>query len=206
VRKTSIALLAAGAIGLATLALLADDHEERDDEGRNGEYFESRGEEAYRDRKEPGNGAASAALPDPGYTLYKAECAGCHIAYPPSLLPAASWRATMGALQDHFGENAEIDMATADRIMSFLDDHAAAKGTGTYGERTWRATVGRAPMLRITETDYFRGQHHEIPERMVIGNPQVGSFSRCEACHAKAELGNFDEHRVRIPGYGRWDD
>ena len=41
---------------------------------------------------------------------------------------------------------------------------------------------------------------------MVAGNPYVGSFSRCEICHGDAEEGNFDEHGVRIPGYGRWDD
>jgi hypothetical protein len=41
---------------------------------------------------------------------------------------------------------------------------------------------------------------------MVTGNPEVVSFSRCETCHRGAEQGDFDEHGVRIPGYGRWDD
>lgn len=205
-RKTSISLLVAGAVGLATLVLLAEDYEERDDEGYGREYFGARGEDADRERRGRGNGSGSSALSDPQYTLYKAECSGCHIAYPPSLLPAASWRAMMGSLQDHFGENTELDAATANQIMTFLDRQAAARGTGEYGERAWRATVGRAPTLRITETDYFQGQHHEIPEKMVAGNPEVGSFSRCEACHAGAEQGNFDEHSVRIPRYERWDD
>jgi hypothetical protein len=31
-------------------------------------------------------------------------------------------------------------------------------------------------------------------------------FARGEACHQGAEPGSFDEQRVRIPGYGRWDD
>jgi len=34
----------------------------------------------------------------------------------------------------------------------------------------------------------------------------VGSFARCEACHRGAEQGDFDEHGVRIPGHGNWDD
>jgi hypothetical protein len=43
-------------------------------------------------------------------------------------------------------------------------------------------------------------------QRMVKGNPDVGSFSRCETYHRGADRGNFDEHGVRIPGDGRWDD
>ena len=30
--------------------------------------------------------------------VWKAECGSCHIAYPPALLPAASWRAVMSGL------------------------------------------------------------------------------------------------------------
>jgi hypothetical protein len=59
---------------------------------------------------------------------------------------------------------------------------------------------------RISETDYFRGQHHEIGRNMVEDNPKVGSFSRCEVCHANADQGSFRERDVRIPGYARWDD
>lgn len=32
------------------------------------------------------------------------------------------------------------------------------------------------------------------------------SFSNCNACHQGAEAGVYNEHRVRIPGVGRWDD
>lgn len=119
-RKTSVALLAVGAVGPFTLILLADDHQEREDAGHGREYSESRDEEADRERKEPGNGVASSTLSDPLYSLYKSECSGCHIAYPPALLPAASWRVMMGNLQDHFRENAELDAMTAKQITGFL--------------------------------------------------------------------------------------
>ena len=64
---------------------------------------------------------------------------------------------------------------------------------------------GDAP-LRITELPYFVRKHDEIPERMVSGNEDVGSFSNCNACNQRAESGDFDEDSVRFPGYGRWDD
>ena len=96
--------------------------------------------------------------------------------------------------------------ATASQIGAYLAAHSAGKSRGEYGGRSWRATRDRNPPLRISETDYFRGQHHEIPAKMVTGNPDVVSFSRCETCHQGAEQGDFDEHGVRIPGHGRWDD
>jgi len=40
----------------------------------------------------------------------------------------------------------------------------------------------------------------------VKDNPEVGSFSRCDACHTGAAKGSYDEHGVRIPGFGRWED
>jgi hypothetical protein len=60
--------------------------------------------------------------------------------------------------------------------------------------------------LRISQTRWFRAQHHEIPVKMVSNNPGIGNFSRCDACHTRSAQGSFNEHEVRIPGYGRWDD
>jgi hypothetical protein len=145
-------------------------------------------------------------LADARAGLYQSECGACHLAYPPMMLPAVSWQATIATLEDHFGENAELDRETSAQIQSFLGNYAAAYGSGGYAERMWRATRGKAAPLRITETDYFVGQHHEIPLTMVKDNTEVGSFSRCEACHVHATEGSFDEHEVRIAGHGEWDD
>ncbi|WP_372742464.1 hypothetical protein [Neptunomonas sp.] len=49
-------------------------------------------------------------------------------------------------------------------------------------------------------------KHDEIPDRLVEGNPDVGSFSNCNVCHEGAAKGDFDEDRAIIPGFGRWDD
>ena len=165
-------------------------------------------EREYEAEHEFEHGAMFAAQPvgDATSALYQQECGSCHLAYPPLLLPTASWRAVMADLADHFGDNAELDAATTSAITDFLARNAADKAQGDYAKRTWRATRGLPPGMRITQTDYFRGQHHEIPAGMVIGNPQVVSFSRCEACHTRAAAGSFYEHEVRIPGYGRFED
>jgi len=136
---------------------------------------------------------------------YQEECGGCHFAYQPGLLPAASWQRIMDGLADHFGENAELDQETAVQLRAYLIANAADRvGTGR-SPGIANSLRGSAP-LRFTETTYFRRQHHEIPARAVKDNPEVGSFSRCDACHTGAAEGSYDEHGVRIPGFGRWED
>ncbi|MCK5667370.1 MAG: hypothetical protein KAI17_27975, partial [Thiotrichaceae bacterium] len=58
----------------------------------------------------------------------------------------------------------------------------------------------------ITDTPYFIKKHDEIPAKMVTSNAEINSFSHCNACHTQAQKGLYDEHGVRIPGYGRWED
>lgn len=203
--KTLISLLVAAAVGITAVGILASEYE-GEHENREYEHHGERDHDEDHERGEHRGGSSLAYLSDPKHALYRTECGDCHIAYPPSMLPATSWNTMMGSLEDHFGDNAELDAATAERIAAFLAGHAAGKGRGEYAERSWRATRGLRPPMRITETDYFRGQHHEVPAKMVKGNPDVVSFSRCETCHRGADQGDFDEHGVRIPGYGRWDD
>jgi len=119
--------------------------------------------------------------------VWKEECGSCHIAYPPRLLPASSWKQIMSSLDKHFGSDASVDQKTADHIAAFLERNAGrerASGTSTN--------------LRITRTRWFLREHHEVSARTWL-SPKVKSASNCEACHIDAANGNFSEHRVRIP-------
>ncbi len=163
-------------------------------------------EHEYGEHEEHDRFARSHYMNDVHYALYASECGECHMAYPPAMLPALSWQTIMRNLDDHFGDNAELETNISQPIDLFLVTHAAEENSGYYGRRWWRSTGDSRPPLRITETNYFRAQHHEIPAKLAEDNPEVGSLSRCDACHANADKGNFDEHQVQIPGYGRWDD
>lgn len=112
----------------------------------------------------------------------------------------------MSGLEDHFGENAELPAEDARQIGNYLRANAAGAVSDGVANRSLAALQGRQGPIRITETRFFRREHDDLTRRMVQDNPQVGSFSNCEACHTRAMEGSFDEHQVRIPGYGRWDD
>ncbi|VAW70305.1 diheme cytochrome c [hydrothermal vent metagenome] len=138
--------------------------------------------------------------------LYTEECGSCHMAYPPGLLPARSWDKIIAGLEDHFGDNAELDAETAQSISQHLQNNSADQSSYRRSHKFNRSINADDTPMRISDVRYFKHEHNEIPNRMVSGNPQVKSFSQCDACHAKAEQGEFNEHNVRIPGFGKWDD
>jgi hypothetical protein len=137
---------------------------------------------------------------------YAEECGSCHYAYPPGLLPEASWRKLLAvqALPDHFGENIEMKEPARAELLEYAArnaaDHSLAKRS-----RKIVASLGVHPApLRITEISYIRRKHQRIPEDQIKGNPKVKSLAMCDICHTQASAGDLDDHAVVIPGYGRW--
>jgi hypothetical protein len=118
---------------------------------------------------------------------YLQECGACHLAYPPSMLPAAAWQQLITGLPQHFGTDASMDAPTAAALSAWLAGHGA---TGRRAELP--------PDLRITRAAWFQREHREL-DAAVWKRPGVKSAARCSACHSGAEQGDFDEHRVSIP-------
>jgi len=132
---------------------------------------------------------------------YREECGSCHLPYPAKFLPARSWERMMSGLDDHFGEDASLDERKRAELLAYLSASSASNHTRYLARLEYNAVP-----MRITELPYFVRKHDEVPERMVTGNPEVGSFSQCDSCHRDAARGKFNEHEVDIPGFGRWDD
>lgn len=125
----------------------------------------------------------------PRNPAYQQECSSCHVAYPPRLLSAASWRAVMGGLDRHFGTDASVDPATRDSLLRYLQANAGGRDTSANGK----------PLLRITETRWFVHEHSEELPRGIWRHPAVKSASNCSACHVQAEQGNYSERTLRLP-------
>ncbi|MCW8932907.1 MAG: diheme cytochrome c [Gammaproteobacteria bacterium] len=138
--------------------------------------------------------------------VYQEECGSCHMAYPPGLLTSASWEKLMSELENHFGDNAELDNKTHQSISKFLLNNSSEQSNYRHSRKFSRFISAKNIPTRISKTPYFIHEHDEIPERMVTANNKVKSFSHCNACHTNAEKGSFNEHDIRIPGFGQWDD
>ena len=119
---------------------------------------------------------------------HQQECSSCHMAYPPGLLPAASWGRLLGGLNKHFGADASLDAASSAEIGAWLQAHAAKEG---------RAAQEPA-QDRISKAAWFVRQHDEV-SASTWKRTSIGSPSNCSACHSGAAKGDFNEHAVRIP-------
>src|SRR5512140_2839897 len=119
---------------------------------------------------------------------YQQECSSCHVAYPPGLLPAASWQALMNNLPRHFGADASVDAATLKELSTWLTANGSKRFLGS----------GRPPEDRITRSDWFVREHREVPSH-TWKLPAVRRPSNCAACHTTAEQGEFNERNVRLP-------
>ncbi len=119
---------------------------------------------------------------------WQQECASCHIAYAPGLLPAESWRKLMSGLDQHFGEDASLTAQENKEITAFLLANASNR---------WSANT--AP-LRITESQWFKSKHNNreiAPDTWKRAS--VKSPANCQACHAEAAKADFNERRIKIP-------
>lgn len=142
------------------------------------------------------------ALPPTGYralepnAAYEKECGACHLAYHPSLLPAASWSLVMAGLAEHFGEDASLGDAATREIEAWLVANAA-ETWDTEAANRFRL-VDPAHPTRITETPYWR-RKHEAVEAAVFARKSIRGKANCLACHRDAPTGRFDDQAIAIP-------
>jgi cytochrome b len=128
---------------------------------------------------------------------YSRTCGACHAPYHPSVLPAASWRAVLSQLDNHFGmDNAKLPAADLVEVASFLATHSAEAWDTEAGVRF--RTPSPSEPRRITATAGWRSLHARVPVTW-FSRGSVGSKSNCSACHSDAASGRFGDTRIAVP-------
>lgn len=123
---------------------------------------------------------------------YTAECASCHVAYPPQKLTKAGWTTQMSNLEQHYGTNAALDESTHKEILAYLLSKASNNAKDAPTEAS----------ARLTKTRWFIKEHGTTP-------PRDTSLSNCSACHTQADKGDYSERNLRTPAnwnHGDEDD
>jgi len=127
-----------------------------------------------------------------GDPVVKEECGSCHLAFPPSMLPASSWQRMMADLKNHFGDDASVNPATARRITDYLLANAGDAGGRRYGDKLLRGTSTTNAPLRITELRKWVREHREVPA-WEWKHQDVRTKANCVACHAAADRGYYED-------------
>lgn len=139
-------------------------------------------QDAHADDNRPGR--------TPLLPAYQQECGSCHVAYPPPLLPPASWQRLMNHLPTHFGTDASLEADQVKRLGLWLQQASQAAAS--------RRTPEQPPEDRITRTRWFAHEHGELPAS-VWQRTSVQRPSNCMACHTRADQGDFRERYIRVP-------
>ena len=128
---------------------------------------------------------------------YEEECGACHFPYQPELLLSGSWEKIMTGLDDHFGEEIEIDTESINAISGYLISNSAEKSSAKRAVKIVKSLKGRTP-IRISEIPYIIDKHDEIDSK-IFNRESIGSLANCTACHITAEKGIYDDDDVVIP-------
>lgn len=139
---------------------------------------------------------AGKQLPD--NAVWRAECSSCHLAYHPTLLPARSWERMLREQDKHFGEALGLDEPATQEILAFLTKYSADTRMTETAYKIGKSIPSNVAPLRITESDYWKKKHDEIPDK-IWRSKKVGAKSNCGACHRDAESGTFEDAAMRIP-------
>jgi cytochrome c553 len=132
--------------------------------------------------------AGKMIMPTDAPASYEAECASCHMAYPPALLSQQSWKNVMSGLLKHFGTDASVDSKTQAELTNWLMKNATTRQK--YSET--------ASENRITKTSWFIHKHDEVRSE-VWRREGIKSPANCGACHIDAANGVFSEKNIKIP-------
>ena len=168
------------------------DWDDDDDDNDDNDRHRKRNRKRHRDNDHDGSYLKPVSNP-----TYEAECGECHFLYQPELLPSASWMKILDQLDDHFGEEIELDPDSTKIISDYLKSNGAENSSAKRAVKIMRSLGNHVP-LRITDTPYIRDKHHELdPE--VLKRESIGSLSNCIACHTTAEKGIYEDDNVKIP-------
>ncbi|EIC19532.1 cytochrome c [Thiorhodovibrio frisius] len=187
--KSVLTLLVTATLAMSSAHLAFADDDDDDHERGKDDWFESRQAPVVN-------------------AIYSEECGSCHMAYQPGLLPPQAWARIMtpDALIDHYGDDASLSEELRAEISAFLAANATNVSQQMIPGNASNPSMASGGLPRITASFEFKDEHDEIPARLVTGNPEVNSFSQCNACHQKAAEGNYDERWIDIPGHGPWRD
>jgi len=132
---------------------------------------------------------------------YLKECGGCHFAYSPGLLPAASWAHIMARLDKHFGDSLKLDAATSTALSRYLADNAADRSPYLGSQILMEKIDPKKPPARVMSVPRIQIKHYVMKEVIAKnGNIKVRTFHNCDGCHQAAAKGDFGYAELVVPG------
>lgn len=139
----------------------------------------------------PALGVPTAAID----ATYRKECGACHSVHHPTVAPAATWRAIFADLKSHFGDDASLDPAKTNQLLTYAIANSSEQWD-TAVANAMRQPSTEQP-LRITEAPIWKHIHGHFPDTLFKSKP-IGGKLNCSNCHRDAETGVFAPRNISI--------
>ncbi|MCG3691157.1 diheme cytochrome c [Aliarcobacter butzleri] len=101
----------------------------------------------------------------------------------------------MADLENHFGDDASLDVQTNKNILDFLIKNSA-ENSSYKANWNFLNSINNQDIIALSQTSYWKRKHRKIPEK-VFENPQVKSKANCKACHSDIEKGLIEYENIK---------
>jgi hypothetical protein len=126
--------------------------------------------------------ANALTFPKVEHAAMQKECGACHMVYAPQMLPQRSWDALMGHLDQHFGENAQLEEPLRVDILAYLLANASDSPESKFRYNLNTGVKADVIPGRITEMAWWRRSHHEV-NVTGIAKTKIKTAGNCGGCH-----------------------
>lgn len=101
----------------------------------------------------------------------------------------------MGDLENHFGDDASLDVETNNEILAFLVKNSAETSTM---EASWNFlnSINNKDIIALSDTEFWKKRHKDIPKE-VFENSKIKSKANCKACHTDIEKGLVEDENIK---------
>jgi hypothetical protein len=104
----------------------------------------------------------------------------------------------MGGLDEHFGDSAKVDAATAEAITRYLVENAADHATGDESRVIMHSLGPGEVPARITDVPFIAGLHAAVMDPRWNGQPRPKRLTECDVCHVRAPRGDYRIQAFRV--------
>ncbi|AXH16293.1 cytochrome C [Malaciobacter mytili] len=101
----------------------------------------------------------------------------------------------MNDLENHFGDDASIDLNTNNIILEFLEKNSAETSTKEASVMILDSLKNK-DIIAITNTIYWKEKHKNIKKEIFL-NSLVKSKANCKACHSDIEKGLIEDENIK---------
>jgi len=110
-------------------------------------------------------------------------------------LPKNSWRVLMSDLENHFGDDAFLDIEDNVNILRFLENNSAEGSTKEVSFKMLQS-IGKKDIIAITSTSFWKERHANI-SKDIFKHKKIKSKANCKACHIDIEKGLIEDENIK---------